>query len=205
MITLVSAILPARGRTKMSELALECWRKQTWSKKELVILDDEEDPGFATPPKGKGIVYARVPGRMSIGAKRNECVKRASGKLIVHFDSDDVSAPGRIADQVKRLRESKKAVTSYSGLRFTDGVGWWKNMNWPGGYGSTLMYRRDWWEAHPFPAIGTGEDWHFVETAMHAKQYVKADAAEWMYATIHLDNTSPRVIGEGWLPMAAPK
>ena len=51
-------------------------------------------------------------------------------------------------------------------------------------------------------ALQIGEDAAFVAEAWRAGQLVTADAGEIMHATIHPDNTSRRVIGEGWTEMS---
>jgi glycosyltransferase involved in cell wall biosynthesis len=201
---LVSAIMPTRGRPELSRRCVEYWRAQTWQDTELVIVDDQDDPSFPHGVDGARVRYFRRADRLSIGAKRNLAAHLATGEVICQFDSDDYYAPDRIRDQVLRLTASGKTVTGYRNIRFTDGVNWWLNTNWPGGHGASLCYRRSWWETHPFPEMQCGEDWYFVETAMRANEFLAADAGEMMYATIHADNTSPRVIGEGWISCSTP-
>lgn len=202
---LVSAIMPTRGRPDLSRRSLDCWRAQTWQEKELIILDDSEEPSFPAGVTEPGVRYLSVAvGQLSIGMKRNDCVAIAKGEIVVHFDSDDIYGPERIRDQVTRLEATGKSVTSYRNIKFTDGEKWWLNTNWPGGYGASLCYRRDWWLKHPFPDTSDSEDWAFVQAAMQANVFVAADAGDLMYATIHPGNTSPRVIGAGWIPCSKP-
>lgn len=200
-MTLVSAIMPTRGRPELSRRSLDCWRAQNWESKELIILDDSEDPSFPDGVDESGVQYQALAARRSIGAKRNQAAALATGEILIHFDSDDFYHRNRMRDQVERLEASGKAVTGYRNIKFTDGERWWLNTNWPGGYGASLCYRRDWWKKHPFPDSSDSEDWHFVQTAMHANEFVVASAGDMMYATIHPGNTSPRVIGEGWIPI----
>ena len=198
---LVSAIMPTRGRPEMSRRCLEYWRAQTWQGSQLIIVDDADNPSFPEGLDEPGVERIAVPERFSIGAKRNYAAALATSDVIIHFDSDDFYAPERIADQVQRLTSSGKAVNGYRNIKFTDGKSWWKNTNWPGGYGASLCYRGDWWMNHPFANTSDGEDWHFVQAAMRANEFIAADAGEMMYATIHPGNTSPRVIGQGWIPL----
>lgn len=199
---LVSAIMPTRGRPELSRRCLDSWRAQTWEEKELIILDDSEKPSFPDGVHEPGVNYqCYAVGRLSIGDKRNHCAFVADGDIVIHFDSDDIYGPERISDQVARLESTGKAVTSYRNIKFTDGQNWWKNTNWPGGYGASLCYRRDWWQKHPFPDTSDGEDWQFVQAAMQANEFVAGDAGDMMVASIHPGNTSPRVIGPGWIPL----
>ena len=133
------------------------------------------------------------------GAKRNYGCECAAGEIIAHWDDDDYSAPGRLADQIERLLESGKAVTGFHSMRFTDGVRWWKyegTRNYA--LGTSLCYRRAWWNAHRFPFVQVGEDNQFVAMAHSAGELVTADAGDLMFATNHSGNTSPRKLGDNW-------
>jgi glycosyltransferase involved in cell wall biosynthesis len=135
----------------------------------------------------------------TVGEKRNFGCEQVDSDVICHWDDDDYSAPGRLADQLQRLRESGKAVTGYSAMRFTDGERWWQYRG-EAGYvlGTSLCYRRDWWHAHPFQAKQVGEDNDFVYEAQSCRELAAADGNEFMHATNHAGNTSPRMIGDNW-------
>lgn len=193
--------MPTRGRSLYALLAIAYFQAQTWPDKELVIADDADQPSFPNGIACEGVTiqYHRLQ-RMEVGAKRNICCARAEGEIIIHLDDDDFSAPGRFADQVARLLESRQDVTGYTAMRFTDGTNWWQ---YRGGtecaLGTSLCYRRQWWKLHPFPSQQIGEDGEFVRAAMASKQLVVADARDLMHATIHPGNTSPRKLsGSNW-------
>lgn len=219
---LVSAILPTRGRVALAQRALDCWHAQTWPNKELIIYDDKEDKSFKDPNKAgshggtdRRIRYYPVPGRLTIGEKRNLCCTRSEGEYIVHFDSDDWSAPDRISDQMARILAGNKAVTGYHHLLFTsnDTNRWWRFEgpvfnNIPKGrfgvFGTSLLYRRDWWKKHRFVAgpqnFSNYEDGAFVKAAIQEDQLLEAPARDWMVARVHSDNSSPKGIsGSQWV------
>jgi hypothetical protein len=136
-----------------------------------------------------------------IGAKRNFGCGRAAGEIICHFDDDDWSEPERVEAQVAVL-EAKPLihVTGYHTMRFTDGNGnWWEYAGMSNyALGTSLCYRRRWWQANPFRAVQIGEDNDFVGRAW-ALSALHAEAAKrMMHATIHRDNTSPRSLGAAW-------
>lgn len=142
-----------------------------------------------------------MPGRRTIGAARNWLCERARGEIIAHFDDDDFSAPGRLADQVQRLRDSGKDVTGYFSMRFTDGQKWWEYRGSPDyALGTSLVYRRAWWARNRFdPRLQVGEDNAFVARARAQAQIISVEAGELMYATNHAGNTSPRNLkGKSW-------
>ena len=196
---LVTAILPTRGRPQMAWDALECIERQTWSDLEIIILDDSEKPSFTSLSRKltKSVRYQRSE-EQCLGTKLNTACSLANGEYIIRFDDDDWSSPERTADQINRLVESGKAVTSYRNMRFTDGERTWINHNWPGGYGTSLAFRRQWWNEHPFQPVTFGEDWEFVAESMRADQFVAGECDGFLVASIHENHISPRIIGAGW-------
>jgi glycosyltransferase involved in cell wall biosynthesis len=138
-------------------------------------------------------------GYTGVGEKRNFGCAQARGELIAHWDDDDYSNPERLSDQVSRLLESGKAVTGYHSMRFTDGTHWWKYQGTPNyALGTSLVYRKEFWQANHFPALQVGEDNQFTEQASRQKELVTADGEEMMHATNHPGNTSPRMLGDNW-------
>jgi hypothetical protein len=155
-------------------------------------------------PADHSIRLLELEGAAQIGEKRNLGCDRALGEIIVHWDDDDWSAPGRLADQVERLVESKLACTGYRSMRFTDGTRWWLYQGTPlFALGTSLCYLKEWWRAHPFRYVQIGEDNHFVNAAAAERQLVTSDAGELMWATVHATNTSPRSLsGSAWKLLA---
>jgi glycosyltransferase involved in cell wall biosynthesis len=153
-------------------------------------------------PQDESIGVVHLEDVLPIGEKRNFGCQYAHGDVICHWDDDDYSAPERLADQMCRLAESGKAVTGYHSMRFTDGAKWWQYRGERHyALGTSLCYRRAWWDAHRFPAIQIGEDNGFVETAWRAGELATVDGTQFMHATIHAANTSPRMLGSNWVPL----
>jgi len=206
---LVSAILPCRGRAELTRQAVDCFLAQTWPNKELVIVDDSEMPAFPRgAPSEAGIQYWSEPGHKLVGAKRNLACSRAHGEIICHWDSDDYSAPGRIADQVARLLESGCVVTGYHTMVFLDQTArqaWRYKGDTNFALGTSLCYQRDFWKAHPFPVDAkVGEDGWFIKQARG--HLVSVDAGDLMFARNHGENTSPRQMVDSyrWQKLAWP-
>jgi glycosyltransferase involved in cell wall biosynthesis len=195
----VTCLCLTRNRRQWLPKAIDQFLNQTYPHRELLILADGEDVRDLVPDDER-IRLLHLEGARFIGEKRNLGCERALGDVIAHWDDDDFSAPGRLADQLARLESSGKAVTGYCSMRFTDGNAWWEYRNTPDfAVGTSLMYRRDWWKAHPFPAKQVGEDGDFVMTAQQHRQIFCSDAGEFMHATIHAGNTSPRTLmGNNW-------
>jgi glycosyltransferase involved in cell wall biosynthesis len=209
------------GREKFLKKAIQCFFDQDYAgNAELIILPD--GPCQVTHPNGHLArdgslitVLTHTGAHANVGEKRNAGCKAAQGEIIVHFDDDDWSAPGRISDQVKQLQESGKPVTGYSTilvretrtvLRLDETLaehatsGWWR-LTIPGGEaaGTSFCYRRDWWEAHPFPPVNTCEDNAFWREAAGLDAAIAVDGRDLVCATNHVGNISARMVcGPAW-------
>jgi glycosyltransferase involved in cell wall biosynthesis len=199
---LVSAIMPTRGRKEWAAQALKCFLDQTYPEKELIILDDMDDRsfdekiGFMWPD----VRYFVFPGsRFNIPYKRNRCCEVAHGETIMHWDSDDWSAPDRMANQVSTLEESGRQVTGFHSMLFYEEHSGrcFKYLNDESyALGTSLTYLKSFWQSHPFnETLKDGEDNQFVKEAMRATQLVSVDAGQLMVARIHPNNTSPKDLG----------
>jgi glycosyltransferase involved in cell wall biosynthesis len=193
----VSLILPTRGRRDWAKLALDCFVSQTWENKELVILDDMADPsfedGFQFP---EGTVYAMHGKEFhAIGKKRNACCNLATGEFIGHLDSDDWSSPTRIEEQLDLLVQSERAVCGFDSILFyqasTQRVGKY-NPRRNYALGSSLLYRKSWWEKHKFPEKNIGEDNAFVSLASKKSALITMDGSRLLVARVHDNNTSKK-------------
>jgi glycosyltransferase involved in cell wall biosynthesis len=194
--------MPTRGRREMAARALECWRAQTWPNKELVIVDDADDPSFpdadnmaAYDLHESSIVYHLCETRLTVGAKRNLACSLASGEVIMCVDSDDWMAPERTAWQMGLLDSSGKAVTAvHSQLfqRLSDGA-WFKYHGTPMlAMGNSLAFWKHWWESHRFEDKQCGQDEQFGYVAFNAGQLNSVDAERYIIASAWDGNTSSR-------------
>lgn len=190
-------------RKEWLKRAVDCFCKQNYDimRKELMIIPDawEDVPddllSLAKHYEDMSIVVAGglVRRNVCVGEKRNIGCRLARGGLIAIWDDDDFSAPGRLSQQVKELEITGKAVTGYRMMKFSDGSNWWQFTIGKGFViGSSLMFKRSWWEEHPFPEIQIGEEAAFCQAAHEAKQLAAVPDLGLMYASIHEGNTSKK-------------
>ena len=200
--------MPARGRCDLAAQALQCFLNQTWPHKELIIVDDSEQRAFPVVPSAPNIFYWAEVGHKTIAAKRNLAAGRAHGAVIIHWDSDDHSEPGRMKDQVERLTTWAAEATGYHSMIFMDQehrLAWKYHGAMNTALGSSLCYLKTFWQKHPFPPERiTGEDSWFVRQT--GGKIVTVDAGSLMFARNHCGNTSPRKTGDRhrWEPLAWP-
>jgi len=163
-------------------------------------VDNGTDATEALIPPDPSIRYTKVTGTLSTGEMRNLCVKQAQGKFICHFDSDDWSAPERVADQITRLGVFG-VVTGYDSMLFYDERdGQCYQWSYPApirfALGTSLCYRKAWWDHHPFHALRVGEDVRFFMQAIREanRLVLTAPANHLMVARVHNQQTSRKTL-----------
>jgi hypothetical protein len=201
----VTALCLTRNRRRFLSRAIQCFLDQGYPYCRMIVLADGEDVRDLMPDDHRVSLVTtpedRRPG--TIGEKRNLGCSLITSELICHWDDDDWSASGRITDQVNRIMESNAAVVGYRSLAFYREDGTWHRytadvgVQWA--FGSSLMYRRDWWERHQFPCEQVGEDNDFVGQAANVRQLLAVESRDLMVGTIHAGNTSRKtVVGRPW-------
>jgi len=194
---LVSCVMPTWNRRRFILAAVDCWLKQTYENRELVILDDGEEPVEDLLPEDPMIRYVFENKRLCTGDKRNRVNSLARGEIICHFDDDDWSAATRIQRQIDILAQTGKIVTGFSNLLF-----WKADESRPmiyrsriPGYvcGTTLCYRRDFWEIHRFRSKQEASDNDFVYPI--TREIAASKETNQMVARIHSCHHTSKKIG----------
>lgn len=204
----ITCLCLTRNRRGWLERAIKCFLGQSYEKRKLLILADGEDISDLVPDDPRiSLVTFPEDGRPStIGEKRNVGCAMVDTDLICNWDDDDFNSPGRIEDQVQRMVATGCQVTGYRVLRFKDGPHWWEYAGVPGwAAGTSLCFRREWWEKHPFPQIHVGEDNEFVRIANDAGVLVTSDGGAFITAAIWMGNTSKKcTTGPTWKKIPTP-
>lgn len=145
-MTVSCIMLASPGRERLREMAIRCYLNQTYPDKQLIVVDGSTGE--------------------SIGTLRNKACAAASGDLIAHWDDDDWSSPTRIEDQVSFLEVNNLQVSGFYDMPFFDLASrqaYLYQSNDPKYcVGTSLLYRRSYWQRHPFPDKMRGEDNGFV-------------------------------------------
>ncbi|MES2393496.1 MAG: LuxR C-terminal-related transcriptional regulator [Acidobacteriota bacterium] len=165
------AVLLTADRPEMTQQAVGCFRAQTYENKRLLIWESGERPACrqycVEDPR---IDYCFTSGYppASVGSLRNDANYRAHADILIHFDSDDLSHPNRIAEQVALLQSSgadcvgyNEALfcTSYHHALIQDNEAYlYRNPNPSYAIGASLAYWRRTWQSKPFPDVSNGED-----------------------------------------------
>ena len=194
---LVTCIMPTADRPAFVPQAIRAFQRQDYPRSELLIVDDGAGSIEGCVPSSDRIRYLRVTDRRTIGAKRNLACAEARGELILHWDDDDWYPPSRIRRQMTALLERRVDLCGTSTLMFYDASAdrAWEYRYEPNGVkwvcGTSLLYRKAFWQRHKFSDIQVGEDAQFIWSGMGASLFDMRDSTLCV-AMVHKGNTSPK-------------
>jgi glycosyltransferase involved in cell wall biosynthesis len=163
---LVSCIMPTGGRRPLFEVALRCYQRQDFASKELIVIDDGEDPVQDLLPPASAITYLRLRRKTLLGEKLNLGIAAASGKIIQKLDDDDYYRPAFLSTMVAAIgtRDPLRSVAAQdcfyvlvtrSGHLTDSGHGWCA--------GHTLCFHKQLWLKAPFRSAPRAVDYLFLQ------------------------------------------
>ena len=206
----VSCLMPTRARHRWLPRAAGMFVRQRVPGAELVIVSEDGCPASLLCASTR-IRHVVCPAGLSLGAKRNFACAAARGKILVHWDDDDLHAPSRLRRQLQTLAATQCQLTGSSRVHFLEtksGRCWeyrYGDARRPWVCGATLAYTRAYWRRHPFPEVPVGEDNLFVWAATGNELHDTRDASLCL-CTIHPGNTSFKDTGDAWWrPIALPR
>lgn len=202
-LPLVSCIMPTYNRRLFVPQAIRYFLRQRYEPKELIIVDDGDEPVDDLVPADSRIRLIHLAERTRLGAKRNLACEAASGTYILHWDDDDWMADWRIIYQVKQLRLAKADICGLRRVLFFDPAALksWEYI-FPGTvkpwvYGASLCYTVAYWRDNPFAHVDVGEDTRFIWNDPEAR-IIMLDDNRWLAALVHAGNTSPKTPDTSW-------
>ncbi len=175
---LVSCLMVTRGDRFTVKYALECYKNQTYRRRELVVIVDRGNVADlkalldSMAIDGAGVHAA--PAGLTLGALRNLAVEQARGDIVIQWDDDDLYDPLRIKTCVDVLTQMPAAAVLLARLLL-----WWPARElaaisgerlWEG---SIAMWRA---RAPAYPGLARGEDTPVVEALVETQQIVATDA-----------------------------
>lgn len=196
-LPLISCIMPTYNRRHFVPRAIEYFLHQDYEQKELIVVDDGDDPVADLIPDDPRLRYIRLERRQTVGAKRNLACEQARGEMIAHWDDDDWHAPHRLRYQVEYLTKSRAEICGLRQMLFLDIA---TDQTWLYEYpanqgfwlaGGSLLYTRQYWQRTAFPDISIGEDTRFLWSHKTQRAATLPDYTFYV-AMIHPGNTSPR-------------
>lgn len=199
----VSCIMPTYNRRQFVPHAICYFLRQSYESKELIVIDDGTDIVKDLIPEHPAIRYIYLEKKITLGAKLNLACQYAKGDIIVHWDDDDWYASRRISYQVEALQNTGKELCGINDLLYYD-LSRKKAFQYvyPSNLqtwllGSSLCYKKELWQSHPFAAIDVGMDGLFAWATLPDKIKVLPDSSIAVHM-IHDNNVSPKKTDGVW-------
>lgn len=107
---LVSVLLPVYNGTKYLKEAIDCILQQTYSKLELIIIDDgsKDNPSEIIEHFNDQRIKFLKQENTGLAGTLNRAISLSKGKYLARQDQDDISKPDRIQKQVNFLEANPK-------------------------------------------------------------------------------------------------
>lgn len=148
----VSCILATGGRRRFLPQALRCFGAQTLEARELIVVDDGEEPARDLLPDDSRIRYLRLPPGQPLGVKLNAGAEEARAPILQKLDDDDWYHPRFLESTVDAVRSADEpavaALDSFLVLIVATGSLKESGPGWRAG--GTLCFHREAWERAPF-------------------------------------------------------
>jgi glycosyltransferase involved in cell wall biosynthesis len=176
--------------------AIERWKQQTYGQRELIVVS-------TTLQVAEGAArFINVPPGLALGELRNIAIRESRGSIIAHWDVDDWYPDWRLSRQMHKVAYGYLSGSSRFFFHRPETHEAWEYCSPQDGEpwlaGSTFMYPRRMWEQDNFdPSSHVGEDtlWQ------RGKKKFNLEDRRLCVATIHKDNTSPKIPDRWWIPV----
>jgi hypothetical protein len=205
---LVSCVMLTRDRRSFVPLALDCFLRQDYPHRELVVVDDGDDAVAELLSGHPSVRYLRLGTRYSTGTRRNIGCAHARGGVIVHWDDDGWSAPWRLSHQVKALAAAgRAAVCGQRTVLYCDplsGQAWryeYPARRRPWLREGTLCYRRQVWQDQPHYEDAPDGSAGFDLAGRAPESTVVADP--WCHLALLPPQSAAVTAGPWWHPLPA--
>lgn len=165
---LISCLMVTANRVTIAARSVQCFDRQSWPNRELVIVDDGEQdyaPLIAhLPPERARIVKLPHDPATTLGQLRNRSLAEARGELIAQWDDDDWYHPDRLSVQAAALTGGAQACLLRATLMHLDAPEWFDHPYVGGlkpGVPGTIVHRAD--ARLRYPETRRSEDTVFLD------------------------------------------
>lgn len=116
MNPLVSILIPAYNAEKWIGITIESALQQTWPNKEIIVVDDGSKDNTLSILKTYKSASCKIISQENKGASaaRNLALSQAQGDWIQWLDADDILAPDKIENQLKKANSNNSSKILYS-------------------------------------------------------------------------------------------
>ena len=190
---LVSCICVTKNEERLVNRAIDCFLKQKYINKELVILYESDNPNIeffkkmAEKHENIKIIEIPVEPKQTLGSLRNHAIEQSSGKYFMQWDDDDWFGPLRIAAQINRMNGRQQANLLSQWIMFDETTGK-AYLSFPRTWeGSILCSKALFSTSTKYPSVAKYEDTPFIEEIRRHIKMIKCPR-QYIY-TYHGTNT----------------
>lgn len=191
----VSCVCVTRDRPRFLARAVECFRRQDFGPRELVVVFESDDAATRAllaqwrDPEIRSVEVAATP-KSPLGALRNLGIANCRGHYVAQWDDDDWYAPNRLGAQIAALRASRQAACVLARWILYDAERDAAYVSVRRAWEGSLVAERSTLPA--YPDLARGEDTAVIGSLLAAKKLVALDEP-WLYVYIfHGGNTWER-------------
>ena len=110
---MISVIIPVYNRREVVGRAIRSVLAQTWTEREVIVVDDGSDDGSGEvigAVFGSAVRLLVQPRNRGVSAARNRAMEAARGEWLAFLDSDDEWLPTKLEKQMEALQATRLAV-----------------------------------------------------------------------------------------------
>src|SRR5215813_2206261 len=205
---LVSMVLTTRDRPQFLQVALACFRHQTYPRRELIVIDDgDRFPADMNMIEELGGRLIRMPAGTPLGTKLNRGIEGAHGWLCQKMDDDDWYGCRFLETMVSafmqsRVKVCRPVIAFLPSFLFFELARWEIRRSISNNVpGATLLFTREDWQQRPFRALYQDEDvWFLLDQIREGLSAVPVPALEHFLAVRHRGAAGDR--GHTWTTQA---
>lgn len=188
---LISCLMVTKNRCSQARMAIDCFMRQTYSNKELVIVNDDDDSQLTqyvdSLQDDRIRLYKLSPQNQTLGELRNLAIQKAAGDYICQWDDDDLYDPKRLEWQMAALQSQRADACFLQRL-----VIWWPKeqraalsriRTWEN---SILCHRH---KVPRYPEITAGEDTPVTQHILQNSRVILLDQPLLYIYIVHGHNT----------------
>ena len=194
--------MPTKERPALIGMAINCFTRQTYENRELIVVDNGREPIKHLVPFHPHIRYFRTP-TPGHGWLMNFACEQSVGEFLCAWDDDDWSAENRLEEQLRQLGTA--SVTGFHTIPYydmRDGRTYRYTYSGKGEYacGSSQFFRREFWRKNRFAEVCRGADTAFASAAAKQGCLVTYHDGGLLVARAHQYNTWQPPLGNKGFP-----
>lgn len=197
---LVSCVMPTYNRQGFVPQAVSYFLRQTYSNRELLVIDDSDPSVEDLIPNHENIRYIRISRKHSLGTKRNIGCEEAHGDIVTFWDDDDWYSPYRLSFQVSPLLRDEADLSALDNPMILDlktktfcvcSAQIQQEMFAHAVLGGTMLFwKKIWREGIRFPNYSLAEETDFLNRAVKSGANLNKVNSHGIYIYLrHKDNT----------------